>query len=1014
LEGALRCIAIENQRPGQLLNVFLKDAICISRIETVASTLERLDMPDTAVDVGACTPPRTLKVSPVAHGSDSGEYVDERPGVISIEFPRVPLKRVVGLKEETGTGLASRLQKTAEAAKVKAEGLLYGGSFDYLTLWSKWSRCMCVPVGSKQDSIKNEHELTFRQEFFDEFAIDVSEWDASKTLLADAKMLDGYKDLLSAIHPRDDILRLAQRMVMKTLTESWGGIIEATRSVGADNIIYCLSMCSPAPELDGDSDEYLLQFASTRPDFKLQMHDAVDPGYSYWGDSDIHSKSSGEEMEKLVRSKELEKDEEDYAKEEALEILNKMFADGQIPASENQIFDSEITEDAWSRRIHVLERKADASAKLHKNWFKLHTIFSVDPAKRHLYQTYPEYRPEGIRQVFLRPMDRITLMGMLIRTVLDVSRLEDEHLIDGHFAMHDANRFDAVNLHTLRRDWVSGPFAGDGRPVHNGYISPEPHFDPVHESASDAAKRNGEFPPDIQRPTGFARMKRIFRQPLDAVQQYMGSEIAMYFSFLGYYTYMLIYPAAIGMAFYAYKTSKHWSHFQKTTRQKAVLQTLMQVFIMTWGEFLLAGWRAKQATLAMKWGSEKSASVGETRQHFKGTTRMSPVNNQHELHADSNAQGRRAACSSACMFVQLVFLFSFITGCFAFRDYAAGGAFEAAKMSAIQNAAESHNDGVRRLMATTPEYTFTNIAKIHVNNIYEIGVQAPSAAMAAATTVAVALTNVGAAAGSLFDDKYAEGRRLTGDTDAPTEAPTFQLTAAPSVEPTTLHMHNGECNDGDGCNAHTGAYCAWDSKNAVSYCACLPGLILDPAEATTSCTDVGAPTRMPTKFPTAQPTITQAEHDADPTAFPTKSPTFSPTHTASPTPVPPTMMPTLAPTYEPPLWKPIMGMGAGDVIVQLQAVAIVCLGEFFKFVAKQLTEMENHQLESSFTDAFVWKCFVFNICNYYGALLYAAFVQKEYSGCFPVTGEYHAVLHLYFLASRFAYFSICPLPSRLA
>jgi hypothetical protein len=47
------------------------------------------------------------------------------------------------------------------------------------------------------------------------------------------------------------------------------------------------------------------------------------------------------------------------------------------------------------------------------------------------------------------------------------------------------------------------------------------------------------------------------------------------------------------------------------------------------------------------------------------------------------------------------------------------------------------------------------------------------------------------------------------------------------------------------------------------------------------------------------------------------------------------------------------------------------------------TEVENHRTESAYREALVLKTFVLQASNYYGALLYAAFVKKHVVGCMP-------------------------------
>ncbi len=41
-------------------------------------------------------------------------------------------------------------------------------------------------------------------------------------------------------------------------------------------------------------------------------------------------------------------------------------------------------------------------------------------------------------------------------------------------------------------------------------------------------------------------------QPIDYIRIYFGERIAFYFSWVGYYTYMLVFPSVVGLAVFIY------------------------------------------------------------------------------------------------------------------------------------------------------------------------------------------------------------------------------------------------------------------------------------------------------------------------------------------------------------------------------------------------------------------------------------------------------------------------------
>ena len=51
----------------------------------------------------------------------------------------------------------------------------------------------------------------------------------------------------------------------------------------------------------------------------------------------------------------------------------------------------------------------------------------------------------------------------------------------------------------------------------------------------------------------WASLKKLLKlQPLDAVRDYFGVKVAMYFAWLGFYTNMLVFPAVIGLIVFIY------------------------------------------------------------------------------------------------------------------------------------------------------------------------------------------------------------------------------------------------------------------------------------------------------------------------------------------------------------------------------------------------------------------------------------------------------------------------------
>uniref|UniRef100_A0A8L8K5F2 Anoctamin n=1 Tax=Heligmosomoides polygyrus TaxID=6339 RepID=A0A8L8K5F2_HELPZ len=98
------------------------------------------------------------------------------------------------------------------------------------------------------------------------------------------------------------------------------------------------------------------------------------------------------------------------------------------------------------------------------------------------------------------------------------------------------------------------------------------------------------------------------KQPVDDIREYFGTEIAMYFSWLGHMTTALWFPALLGLLMYLFGFK------YRMTPAKVAQQDTFQLFSdisfvcfaffnCVWSTAYLESWKRKQAELAFKWGT---------------------------------------------------------------------------------------------------------------------------------------------------------------------------------------------------------------------------------------------------------------------------------------------------------------------------------------------------------------------------------------------------------------------------
>ena len=124
----------------------------------------------------------------------------------------------------------------------------------------------------------------------------------------------------------------------------------------------------------------------------------------------------------------------------------------------------------------------------------------------------------------------------------------------------------------------------------------------------------------------FGLMATLFlNQPLERVKEYFGTQIALYFTFLGFYTKWLCAPALVGVYAFAVQMA------QGDMDVKQVVP-LFAFFMCFWGTLFLEYWKRKEITCAFRWGTLGFESEEVTRSEFVGTARLHPITGEPEEH----------------------------------------------------------------------------------------------------------------------------------------------------------------------------------------------------------------------------------------------------------------------------------------------------------------------------------------------------------------------------------------------
>uniref|UniRef100_A0AAF5DLF7 Anoctamin n=1 Tax=Strongyloides stercoralis TaxID=6248 RepID=A0AAF5DLF7_STRER len=132
-------------------------------------------------------------------------------------------------------------------------------------------------------------------------------------------------------------------------------------------------------------------------------------------------------------------------------------------------------------------------------------------------------------------------------------------------------------------------------------------------------------------------------QPLDKIKEYFGTEISMYFAWLGHLTTYLCAPAAVAFFIFLMKGFDIKSNIEDDNRETTLFSDISFVvfafFNCVWSSAYLEFWKRRQAELAFKWGTydlEMEGNLQEPRSKFKGDSmRPNPISGRLEPYFPS-------------------------------------------------------------------------------------------------------------------------------------------------------------------------------------------------------------------------------------------------------------------------------------------------------------------------------------------------------------------------------------------
>lgn len=175
-----------------------------------------------------------------------------------------------------------------------------------------------------------------------------------------------------------------------------------------------------------------------------------------------------------------------------------------------------------------------------------------------------------------------------------------EDLITDMFPLHDRQALDTLSSQWYKAIFQGAPFGKSGLP-------PTPLPLPIKTEESGSEGEHKDLPRHDQSPY------------TEKIRAYFGEAVAMYFSFLGFYTLTLLLPASLGLLQLVLSVDTLTEH------------AFFAAFNLVWVTILLELWKRHCAGLSYGWGTlDRQYQMQATRANYRGRMHQNPITGRFE------------------------------------------------------------------------------------------------------------------------------------------------------------------------------------------------------------------------------------------------------------------------------------------------------------------------------------------------------------------------------------------------
>ena len=150
-----------------------------------------------------------------------------------------------------------------------------------------------------------------------------------------------------------------------------------------------------------------------------------------------------------------------------------------------------------------------------------------------------------------------------------------------------------------------------------------------------------------------------WNMPYTSIKKYFGEKVALYFCFLGNYSYFLLFPALAGFVFQMIV----WG----SGDYSSPTLPFFSVFICLWAILMLEAWKREEKRIALRWGMTNFETKELDRPEFKGQLMNSFVDGAEFKYFPEKTKTERVVYSLTVVTCMILMVIGVVTGIYVLR-----------------------------------------------------------------------------------------------------------------------------------------------------------------------------------------------------------------------------------------------------------------------------------------------------------------------------------------------------------